>query len=677
MRVRFTHPAVLAISLICQFSICLATETQDVNESSKYLNAVREFADNVLKYGRDTYGPKHTPLFVDGLNVHTHEPVKWMAPNGDNWILSNLASQQNLFRTLDGLSKITGDPKYKQAAMDAIKYAFANLRSPNGLLHWGGHVAYDALADEMCTGRGTYVHELKTHYLYYELMWQVDSKATKQLIENFWSAHVLNWSNLDMNRHGSMDEQIESAWKHNYEGGPVFFESILPSACSFSNTGSDLFYAGSMLYKLSNDKEALVWSKRLAYRYIETRDPEIGISGSLYSRRKKEGAQLQFGDDFKGHLVLEGTLFPISPATALALALQVRVWICQLILGDLLGPDGAEFSRWALEELTAWGKVSYRKGDNSFVPMLTDGTSLLGYTFTKDGYYGPKGTVLHALEAGPICFWAYALAYRITGDPFMWEMARSIARGNSLGDIGVSTTDQPDFETDIKSSDPYALLGFLELYAKLQQKSFLKIASRIGDNILSDRFYKGFFVPSKEALYTKFNYVESLAVLHLDAVVNARSALTTQIWPSRSDFSCQYAGSMQADNRVIYSQTRRTELLTLLRVAAWAGRVDEVETLISKGVDVNAPCKLDSLIFQRIWGAQVGLDTWLEASLTNTTTPLHSAAEKGHKDIAELLVANGADVNAENKWGETPLQQAKEKGHTEIAEILRKHGAKE
>ena len=71
------------------------------NEDSKYLSPVREFADNVLKYGRDTYGPKHTPLFVDGLNIHTHEPVKWIAPSGERWILSNLASQQSLFGTLD------------------------------------------------------------------------------------------------------------------------------------------------------------------------------------------------------------------------------------------------------------------------------------------------------------------------------------------------------------------------------------------------------------------------------------------------------------------------------------------------------------------------------------------------------------------------------------------------
>lgn len=138
MRGRLTHQAVLGILLICQFSVCFAVNNPDPNQSTKYLDAVREFADNVLKYGKDTYGPKHTPLFVDGLNIHTHEPVKWIDPDGTKWILSNLASQQNLFRTLDGLSKITGDPKYRRAAMEAIKYAFENLRSPNGLLYWGG-----------------------------------------------------------------------------------------------------------------------------------------------------------------------------------------------------------------------------------------------------------------------------------------------------------------------------------------------------------------------------------------------------------------------------------------------------------------------------------------------------------------------------------------------------------
>ena len=75
MRVRFVHGAMLSTLFLCQFSVSLGREAPAATDPNRYLNAVREFADNVLKYGRDTYGPKHTPLFVDGLNIHTHEPV--------------------------------------------------------------------------------------------------------------------------------------------------------------------------------------------------------------------------------------------------------------------------------------------------------------------------------------------------------------------------------------------------------------------------------------------------------------------------------------------------------------------------------------------------------------------------------------------------------------------------
>ena len=123
MRSRLNISIILFLTIYLTI-ICLATEITNTDDPNRYLSAVRTFADNVLKYGRDIYGPKHTPLFVDGLNIHTHEPVKWIAPNGDRWILSNLASQQNLFSTLDGLTKATGDPKYKQVAMSAIRHAF-------------------------------------------------------------------------------------------------------------------------------------------------------------------------------------------------------------------------------------------------------------------------------------------------------------------------------------------------------------------------------------------------------------------------------------------------------------------------------------------------------------------------------------------------------------------------
>jgi hypothetical protein len=49
------HRLTFAILLLSQFPICLATETPDPTDPNRYLNAVRTFADNVLKYGRGTH----------------------------------------------------------------------------------------------------------------------------------------------------------------------------------------------------------------------------------------------------------------------------------------------------------------------------------------------------------------------------------------------------------------------------------------------------------------------------------------------------------------------------------------------------------------------------------------------------------------------------------------------
>lgn len=282
MRRRLSIDAMLAAGLLLAMAAIPAIAETDTNDPNRYLNAVREFADNVLKYGRDTYGPKHTPLFVDGLNIHTHEPVKWIAPREDaataaktdDWILCDLASQQNLFRTLDGLTRITGDPKYRQAAIEATEYAFANLRSANGLLYWGNHTAYDLQRDEVVPEKP--VHILKAILPYYELMWQVDPKATRRLIESFWSAHVRDWINLDMDRIGEFDDLLEAPWQGQYDEGPVFLPK--GSGTSFINAGTDLLYAAAMLTRLSGDTEPLVWAKRIAHRYVRTRHPKTGIS---------------------------------------------------------------------------------------------------------------------------------------------------------------------------------------------------------------------------------------------------------------------------------------------------------------------------------------------------------------------------------------------------------------
>ena len=51
------------------------------------------------------------------------------------------------------------------------------------------------------------------------------------------------------------------------------------------------------------------------------------------------------------------------------------------------------------------------------------------------------------------------------------------------------------------------------------------------------------------------------------------------------------------------------------------------------------------------------------------------AASVGSGEIAELLIVEGADVNAREKGGGTPLHQATYGDHVEVAELLIANGA--
>ena len=49
----------------------------------------------------------------------------------------------------------------------------------------------------------------------------------------------------------------------------------------------------------------------------------------------------------------------------------------------------------------------------------------------------------------------------------------------------------------------------------------------------------------------------------------------------------------------------------------------------------------------------------------------------GRENVAELLLAKGADVNARNNEGSSPLRYAQIWQDPDAVELLRKHGAKE
>lgn len=87
---------------------------RDENDRERFA-AVRSYADRVLETGRDRWSGEETPLFADGVHADTHDPAVWRH-DGESFVVSNLASQQNLFRTLTAVSVLTGDATYEDAA---------------------------------------------------------------------------------------------------------------------------------------------------------------------------------------------------------------------------------------------------------------------------------------------------------------------------------------------------------------------------------------------------------------------------------------------------------------------------------------------------------------------------------------------------------------------------------
>jgi TonB family protein len=57
------------------------------------------------------------------------------------------------------------------------------------------------------------------------------------------------------------------------------------------------------------------------------------------------------------------------------------------------------------------------------------------------------------------------------------------------------------------------------------------------------------------------------------------------------------------------------------------------------------------------------------------STPLHLAANKGHREVAEMLLAHDAMVDAGNNCGQTPLYLAVAGNHKDIIELLLSNGA--
>ncbi len=432
-----------------------------------------------------------------------------------------MAQHQNLFRTLTFLTYLTGEKTYQEAAVEEINYHYQFLKESCGLLHWGGH---DAINLETLEPIG-HTHELKNVLPFYDLMFAINKKVTGEFIEAFWNAHVFDWDNLEISRHGEYGKKIGQLWEHDFNNPEPFRPTI---GLSFLNTGNDLIFSAARLFQFTGNKEALIWSKRLAGMYKKARHPETGLGSYQFTQAKKrmettddrntlsyfgDRAQRQFGPEF-GEQALEGYML-LSRQAACIYFLNVAM---ELKLYEEIGEGAGEFMEWSREALLMFKKHAYIEKANMFRPMIANGADLTDYVLPRDGYYGKKGKIIKGYPADSKFMLSYARAYRLTGEPEFWEMVRNISCYYGLGDPGLLPGKEANLNLKNTVADPVFILALLELYKCNQNAEYLDLARIIGDNLVKTSFKDGFFI-NKNNDYVCFNQFEPVALLALHAAI--------------------------------------------------------------------------------------------------------------------------------------------------------------
>ena len=119
--------------------------------------------------------------------------------------------------------------------------------------------------------------------------------------------------------------------------------------------------------------------------------------------------------------------------------------------------------------------------------------------------------------------------------------------------------------------------------------------------------------------------------------------------------------------------------------AVKACQVDEIRGLLAKGADVNAKEteKGDTALHYAAVDGNTEIANILVANGADINmkdndgnTALHRAVLMDYKEMVKLLIAAGADINAQCNYGWTPLQIAATYGPESVARVLLENGAK-
>jgi hypothetical protein len=188
--------------------------------------------------------------------------------------------------------------------------------------------------------------------------------------------------------------------------------------------------------------------------------------------------------------------------------------------------------------------------------MLIDGTKLSPADVKRPGYVTESS--LSKRRSSALHFWGYALAFKLTRDPLMWSMTRSIGTGLGLGQFGEPPGQPGEINLHTDNAESDLIFALLDLHQATGRKEFLTLAARIGDNALAREFHHGFFVPDERHVMAQLDSSTPLALLYLHAALHQPTVELPVYSASRGYLHGYYAGQGRTyDTSVIYPRLRQ------------------------------------------------------------------------------------------------------------------------
>ena len=235
----------------------------------RWLNVARSTAETLLRAAPDRYGTRHTPLWVAAIDPNTsmlveEKPPTWQSYwDAEDYVMTaqgcNLYRDLSMLRAFYGVSKLTGDPLYREEAERYLSFWLTECPSKTtGLFPWGEHMSYNCVRDVMVATR----HELEYDLADWEMLWTLNPEAVREEIEAIYTISVWDKEGFIYDRHA------------NYYTGEL---DPLPVRGSYIKHSGIIAQSFMFLYSKTGDRKHLEWARKMSEVYWRHRDVKTGL----------------------------------------------------------------------------------------------------------------------------------------------------------------------------------------------------------------------------------------------------------------------------------------------------------------------------------------------------------------------------------------------------------------